>query len=324
LRSPETRASRPERVGETPAHAIVTGTASLGLFPDVKTDPFEIETSRDSELTPTSTDSEPIPGAPAAVALALAAGHLIEAGVHAHRFMNLSDAARRLGISRGRATHLASLMPLAPEIQTEMLALNVGDPLAKLSERALHELVNVHDDWRVQRWWWSVLTQPFKPDWLVDGVPPRTAFPSGARARGDDQAIGDLPLAKLADLVARRRGHRDTPFRREALLAALANAADAPTMLPNIARVLSMPADQLEVEYQRLHGHRPFSRHPEYVRRRVAWAIQAEKLGGLPKPIAGKVMELRDHLPNRWREAFAGIARIHITRLHRVDRRSAA
>jgi hypothetical protein len=83
-----------------------------------------------------------------------------------------------------------------------------------------------------------------------------------------------------------------------------------------------MPAAQLESEYQRLHGHRPACRHPEYVRRRVAWAVQAAaNLGGLPKPISGKVMELKEHLPERWQEAFAGVARVHVTRVHRVDRR---
>ena len=190
-------------------------------------------------------------------------------------------------------------MPLAPEIQTEVLALRVGDPLGNLSERALLELVAVHADWRVQRWWWSLLAQPFNPDWLAEWMPPRTAFPSGKRARHGDQAIGDLPLGKLAELVARRRGHRDTQFRREALLTALVDASNAPTMLPDVARAMSMPAAALEGEYQRLLGHRPACRHPEYVRRRVTWAAQVEKLSGLPKPIAGKVMELKNYLPKR-------------------------
>jgi hypothetical protein len=292
----------------------------------VKANAFEMETGADDgELASTAVeDLSPTVGAPAAVALALAAGHLIEAGVHAHRFMSLAGAARRMGISGGRVTRLTSLMPLAPEIQTEVLALRVGDPLGGLSERALHELVDVHADWRVQRWWWSLLAQPFDPDWLAVGLPPRMAFPSGKRARPGDQAIGELPLAMLAELVARRRGHRKTPFRREALLAALADAIDAPTTMPDVARVISMPAAVLEVEYQRLHGHRPACRQPVYVRRRVAWAVQAVKLGALPKPIASKVMELKEHLPERWKEAFGNVARVHVTRVHRVDRRPAA
>jgi hypothetical protein len=214
------------------------------------------------------------------------------------------------------------LIPLAPEIQTGVLGLRVGDPLGHLSERTLLEVVGVHADCRVQRWWWSLLAQPFDPDWLEEEVRPRTSFPSGTRARGGDQAIGDLPLAKLAELAARRLRHRNTPFRREALLAALADASDAPTTMPDVARVISMPAAALEVEYQRLHGHLPASRQPVHVRRRVAWAVQAVKLGGMPKSMAGMVMELRDHLPERWKEAFAGVARVHVTRVHRVDRRS--
>jgi hypothetical protein len=46
-------------------------------------------------------------------------------------------------------------------------------------------------------------------------------FPSRKRARRGDRAIGDLPLDDLAELVARRRGNRDTPVRREALLTGL-------------------------------------------------------------------------------------------------------
>jgi hypothetical protein len=263
--------------------------------------------------------------APAAVALAVAAGHLIEAGVHAHRFMNLADAARRLGISGPRVTGLSALMPLAPEIHSEVLALRAGDPVGSLSERALLELVAAHADWRIQRWWWSVLAQPFEPNWLAESVPPRTAFPSGKRVRCGDQAIGDLPFAKLAELVARRRGHRDTARRREALLATLADAgAGAPSILPDVARVLAMPPAHLRNEFEILHGHPPPSRNPDYLRRRVAWAVQADKLGGLSTAISGKVMELKEHLPERWQEAFAGVARVHVTRVHRVDRRPAA
>jgi hypothetical protein len=65
------------------------------------------------------------------------------------------------------------------------------------------------------------------------------------------------------------------------------------------------------------------SRHPDYLRRRAAWAVQAEKLGGLSTAISSKVMELKEHLPEPWQAAFAGVARVHVTRVHRVDRRSA-
>jgi hypothetical protein len=95
-------------------------------------------------------------------------------------------------------------------------------------------------------------------------------------------------------------------------------------MLPDVARVLAMPPAHLRNEFELLHGHRPPSRDAKYLRRRVAWAVQAEKLGGLSKPISGKVIELREHMPDRWQEVFAGVARVHVTRVHRVDRRSAA
>jgi hypothetical protein len=35
------------------------------------------------------------------------------------------------------------------------------------------------------------------------------------------------------------------------------------------------------------------------------------------------VMDLRDHLPERRREVFAGVARVHVTRAHRIERRPA-
>ena len=132
-------------------------------------------------------------------------------------------------------------------------------------------------------------------------------------------------LEDLAELVARRRGHRDARPRREALLAALVEAGvRAPAPYPDVTVALAMPATELAAEFQRLHGRTPRTRYPPYLRRRVAWAIQAAKLGGLPKPMSGRVMELKEHVPERWQDAFAGVARVHVTRVHRVDWRSAA
>jgi len=54
----------------------------------------------------------------------------------------------------------------------------------------------------------------------------------------------------------------------------------------------------------------------------AAWRSPAPSkrpIAGLPKPISGRVMELRDHLPERWREAFAGVPRVHVTRVHRLS-----
>jgi hypothetical protein len=84
----------------------------------------------------------------------------------------------------------------------------------------------------------------------------------------------------------------------------------APAPYPDVALALAMPAAELAAEFERLHGRRPRTRYPTYLRRRVAWAVQAAKLGGLPKPISGRVVELKEHLPERWREVFAGVARV--------------
>jgi hypothetical protein len=259
--------------------------------------------------------------APAAVALALAVGHLIEAAVDAHRIASHAEVARRLSVSEARVSRLSAITALAPEIQSEILALRAGDPLGKLSERTVLELCASRPSWNVQRWWWSLLAQPVDPNWLAEWVPPRTEFPSGKRARHGDRAIGDLSLDDLAELVARRRGHRDTPARREALLAALVEGGErAPAPYPDVILALAMPAAKLAAAFERLHSRRPPTRYPTYLRRRVAWAVQAAKLGGLPKPIGRRVMELKEHLPDRWQEAFAGVARVHVTRVHRVER----
>jgi hypothetical protein len=63
--------------------------------------------------------------APAAIALALALaeGHLIEAAIDAHRIASHAEAARRLGVSEARVSRSSALTALAPEIQTEVLAL---------------------------------------------------------------------------------------------------------------------------------------------------------------------------------------------------------
>jgi hypothetical protein len=123
---------------------------------------------------------------PARAALALAVGHLVEATVGAHRLPSHAAAADRLGFSRPRLSALVGLTALAPDIQTAVLALRVGEPLGNLSERTLFELCASRPAWNVQRWWWSLLAQPFEPDWLAEWVRALTAFPSQARARDGD------------------------------------------------------------------------------------------------------------------------------------------
>jgi hypothetical protein len=49
-------------------------------------------------------------------------------------------------------------------------------------------------------------------------------------------------------------------------------------------------------------------------------ALQAAKKDGPPKPISVRVMELREHLPERWQEVFAGVARVHATRVQGASR----
>jgi len=192
-------------------------------------------------------------------------------------------------------------------------------PLGSLSERTVLELVASHADWAIQRWWWSLLAQPFDPDWLAKWLPPSVRFPSGGRCRRGDHALGDLPLAKLVHLVARRPGRREMPVQREGLLVALADDG-GPAPQPVVAMVAAMNTAALTAEYHRLYDHRPPSRHPAYLRRRVTWGMQAARQGGLAKPISGRVIGLREQLPERWREVLGCVDRVHVTRAHRVVR----
>jgi hypothetical protein len=70
--------------------------------------------------------------------------------------------ARALGFTRARITQLMDLLLLAPDIQHEILHLEVPPGARPISERALREGVLRLLDWREQRRGWARIRTRFK------------------------------------------------------------------------------------------------------------------------------------------------------------------
>ena len=74
---------------------------------------------------------------PARVAVTLAMAHRIRQGILAGEIQDQADAARRLGLTRARLSQILDLTNLAPDLQEEILFLEVIDGRESLRERAL-------------------------------------------------------------------------------------------------------------------------------------------------------------------------------------------
>ncbi len=84
----------------------------------------------------------------------LALAHRINRRIHDGELADLADAARSLNITRARATQIANLLLLSPEIQVEILDLpTVTHGRDPVSERQLRRVV-AETDWNRQlvRW----------------------------------------------------------------------------------------------------------------------------------------------------------------------------
>ena len=68
--------------------------------------------------------------------------------------------ARALGFTRARISQLMDLLLLAPDIQAEILFLDVPPGEQPLSERRLRDTVLKSLDWREQRRRWQALVRP--------------------------------------------------------------------------------------------------------------------------------------------------------------------
>ncbi|MHB1843264.1 MAG: hypothetical protein ACYCWW_00335 [Deltaproteobacteria bacterium] len=94
---------------------------------------------------------------PARVARQLALAHALQRRVDAGEFADYASMARALGFTRARVTQLMDLLLLAPDIQAEILFLEVPPGEQPLSERRLRNTVLKSLDWLEQRQAWARL-----------------------------------------------------------------------------------------------------------------------------------------------------------------------
>ena len=87
---------------------------------------------------------------PARVAVTLALAHRIRNEILRGEIRNQADAARKLGLTRARLSQILELTNLAPDIQEEILFLEVINGREPLRERALRGVVRSMS-WRNQR-----------------------------------------------------------------------------------------------------------------------------------------------------------------------------
>jgi hypothetical protein len=107
-------------------------------------------------LQPTEPQRALPPRRPARVAYMLALALRIEKMIASGELKDRAHAAANLGFSRARVTQLLALTLLAPDIQEEILFLEVDDGVEQITERALRDIVSV-DHWEEQRLRWRRL-----------------------------------------------------------------------------------------------------------------------------------------------------------------------
>jgi hypothetical protein len=93
---------------------------------------------------------------PARVAHMLALAIRIEKMIESGELKDRAHAAANLGFTRARLTQILALTLLAPDIQEEILFLEVDEGVERITERALRDIVSI-DDWREQRRRWQRL-----------------------------------------------------------------------------------------------------------------------------------------------------------------------
>jgi hypothetical protein len=94
------------------------------------------------------------------VARLLALAHQIDSMVRSGEYVDLADAARRLGLTRARVTQMANLTLLAPEIQEAILAWPpITEGRDPVTERTLRVIVAV-PDWGRQADSWTKIGLP--------------------------------------------------------------------------------------------------------------------------------------------------------------------
>ena len=117
-------------------------------------------TSHAVEFSSTATAPVVVPavGRMPRISKLLAFAHYLDAQIRSGAYDDMADAARTLGISRGRLTQFMGLLLLAPSIQAEVLGLQPitagRDPI---NERVLRAIV-AEPVWRRQMVMWNDLS----------------------------------------------------------------------------------------------------------------------------------------------------------------------
>jgi len=91
---------------------------------------------------------------PARVAQLLALAHDLDARLDAGEYRDYADIARQHGFTRARITQIMNLLLLAPDIQTEVLALRVPPGREPITERDLRRVL-ASPVWTQQRETWA-------------------------------------------------------------------------------------------------------------------------------------------------------------------------
>ncbi len=100
---------------------------------------------------------------PARIARQLALAHALQRRVDSGEFADYATMARALGFTRARVTQLMDLLLLAPDIQAEILFLDVPPGEQPISERRLRDTVLKSLDWREQQRRWDRLRPSAAP-----------------------------------------------------------------------------------------------------------------------------------------------------------------
>jgi hypothetical protein len=103
---------------------------------------------------------------PARIARQLALAHALQRRVDEGEFADFADMARALGFTRARVTQLMDLLLLAPDIQEEILHLEVLPGAQPITERKLRDRVLKSLDWNEQRRRWAEIRPPDLADRL--------------------------------------------------------------------------------------------------------------------------------------------------------------
>ncbi len=117
---------------------------------------FRARQGKAVDLQATPPPEAPAQRRPARVAHMLALALRVEKMIASGELKDRAHAAANLGFTRARVTQFLSLTLLAPDIQEEILFLEVDGGVEQITERALRDIVSV-DNWEEQRLRWSKL-----------------------------------------------------------------------------------------------------------------------------------------------------------------------